>query len=462
MNKSDSSNSRRRRPALLGALLAIIVVAGMASASVAVGVGVAAGVAAADFALAEWPYFKPVALPTGLADGELVELTLDWEVFKDSAAGQTDLRLIRDGGQEVAYQLVLAEAREERESVPVKVRDLGYLPGEHTSFVVDLGEGGSRHNEVEIFTSDPNFRRNTKVESSSNAETWAVIQEGTEIYDFTVSERNFNARNTRISYPESAARYLRVQVFNGAEGPLKVTGAGVARTEYNPPGETAYSPSMVSRTEDADNQSSVLILDSGSQGIPTTRLSFQTASVNFHRDVTVEVSNDREDWQWQGGAAVYSYATPKFVGSRLEVNYPESRHRYYRVTVQNRDNPPLPLEDITLLGVERKVIFQAQPGGDYSLYYGNPDALRPSYDLERVLPYYETTGLPAVTLGAQQANPAFALPEPPVLPWTERYPWLVPVAVSVAGVVVAVLLFGVVRQAKKVLPPPESGSTSSP
>ncbi len=436
----------RRFLFLLGWLPALVVAAAMATIAVA----------AADFALADWQHLKPIGVPAGLASGDLVELTLDREVFQDSAAGQPDLRLIRDGVQEVAYQLVLAEAREEREFVPVKVRDLGYLPGQHTSFVVDIGEGGSLHNEVEIFTSDKNFRRRTVVESSSDAETWAVIQEGTEIYDFTVRERNFNVRNTRISYPESAARYLRVQVFNGAEGPLEVTGAGVARTEYNPPGETSYSPSTVSRTEDVDNQSSVLILDSGSQGIPTTRLSFQTTAVNFHRDVTIEVSNDRENWQWQGEAAVYSYSTPRFVGSRLEVNYPESRHRYYRMTVQNRDNPPLPLEGITLLGVERKVIFQAQPGGNYALYYGNPNALRPSYDLERVLPYYETVGLPAATLGAQQSNPAFALAEPPVLPWTERYPWLIPVAVTLAALVVGLLLFGVVRQAKKILPPPDA------
>ena len=47
------------------------------------------------------------------------------------------------------------------------------------------------------------------------------------------------------------------------------------------------------------------------------------------------------------------------------------------MTVQNRDNPPLPLEDITLFGMERKVIFQAQPGGDYALYYGNPGCPAP-------------------------------------------------------------------------------------
>ena len=436
----------RRFLFLRGWLPALVVAAAIATIAVA----------AADFALADWRHLKPIGVPAGLASEDLVEVTLDREVFQDSASGQADLRLIRDDVQEVAYQLVLAEAREEREFVPVKVRDLGYLPGQHTSFVVDIGEGGSLHNEVEIFTSDKNFRRRTVVESSTDAETWAVIQEGTEIYDFTVRERNFNVGNTRISYPESAARYLRVQVVNGEEGPLKVTGAGAARIKYYPPGETAYRLSIVSRTEDVDTQSSVLILDSGSQGIPVTRLSFQTEAVNFHRDATIEVSNDQENWQWQGEAAVYSYSTPRFVGNRLEIQYPESRHRYYRVTVQNRDNPPLPLEGITLLGVERKVIFQAQPGGNYALYYGNPNALRPSYDLERVLPYYETAGLPAATLGAQQSNPAFALPEPPVLPWTERYPWFIPVAVTLAALVVGLLLFGVVRQAKKILPPPDA------
>ena len=275
----------RRFLFLRGWLPALVVAAAMATIAVA----------AADFALADWQHLKPIGIPAGLASGDLVELTLDREVFQDSAAGEADLRLIRGGVQEVAYQLVLAEAREEREFVPVKVRDLGYLPGQHTSFVVDIGEGGSLHNEVEVFSSDKNFRRRTTVESSSDAETWAVIQEGTEIYDFTVRERNFNVRNTRISYPESAARYLRVQVVNGEEGPLKVTGVGAARIKYFPPGETAYRPSIVSRTEDVDTQSSVLILDSGSQGIPVTRLSFQTEAVNFHRDATIEVSNDQEN-----------------------------------------------------------------------------------------------------------------------------------------------------------------------
>ena len=419
-----------------------------------------ATVVSADFSLAHWQFFKPVVLPPSPSAGDLVELTLDREVFRDSAVGQSDLRLIREGDEEVAYQLVLAEGREEREPVPVELRDLGYQPGGYTSFVVDVGEGGRLHNEIEISATGKNFRRQAVIEVSQDAQTWLVVQEGREIFDFTVPGQNFTARNTRIAYPQSGARYLRVRVINGEEEPLEVTGATVSLREYEPPVELAYSPSVISRTEEADTQSSVLILDLGSQGIPTRRLSWRTSAVNFHRNVDVEGSNDMENWQRRGGAAVYSYDTPKFVGHRLEVDYSESFYRYYRLRIHNRDNPPLALEAINLFGVERKVIFKARPGGDYALYYGNPEARSPSYDLERVLPYFETAGLPVATLGPHQVNPAFTPLNPPELPVTERLPWLMPTGVALAALVVAALLYGVIRQARKVLPPPNEESTT--
>ena len=45
---------------------------------------------------------------------------------------------------------------------------------------------------------------------------------------------------------------------------------------------------------------------------------------------------------------------------------------------------------------------------------------------------------------------------------TERYPWLAPASVSLAAVAIGALLFAVFRRARKLLPPPEDGSISSP
>lgn len=421
--------------------------------------------AAADFALAEWQYFKPLTPPPGISAGQLAAATLDREVFQAAAAGQSelpplrDLRVVREGDTEVPYQLRIASGQEQRETVTAQIRDLGHLPGQYTSFIADLGAGGRLHNEVEIFTDSDTFGRETAVETSNDAATWATVQEGAEIFDFTRSERNFNARHTRIRYPDSTARYLRVKIINGTAKPLNITGAAVSLIRESKAQERDYRPASVNRVEDSANRATVVTLDLGAAGIPTSRLSFETDTPNFHRDAEIEGSDDGNRWDWLGGAAVYNYATPQFSGRSREVTYPESRYRYYRWTVENGDDPPLPLENIALHGLARQVIFQVQPGASYALYYGNPAARPPAYELERLAAWLETDDLPAATFGAQQVNPAFTGHR---LPLTERYPWLLTTAVAAAALVLAALLYGVIRQARGRLRPPAADADSSP
>ena len=85
------------------------------------------------------------------------------------------------------------------------------------------------------------------------------------------------------------------------------------------------------------------------------------------------------------------------------------------------------------------------------MYYGNIEAKRPSYDLERVFPYLVTEELPEASLGPQTVNTAFVEKKPPV---SERFPWLFPTVIAVAVILVALLLLSIIRQARKILPPP--------
>ena len=418
--------------------------------------------AAADFVLGEWQYYKPLVLLPELPPGQLAAATLDREVFQNAAAGRPalpplrDLRIIRDGGAEVPYQLRIADGRAERETMPAQIQDLGHLPGQHTSFILDLGAAAARHNEVEIFTDSATFGRKTAV-AARNAATaaWVTLQEDAEIFAFAVAERTFAARHTRIRYPESTARYLRIRIINGRAEPLNITGAAVALARERAEQEIDYRPALVSRVEDTETRATVVTLDLGGPGIPAGRLSFATSAANFHRDAQVAGSNDGNRWAELNAAAVYRYRTPQFSDSRREVPFPESRYRYYRLTVANGDDPPLPLADIMLHGLARRLIFPVAPGADYALYYGNPAARPPAYELARLADYLETEDLPLAAVGAQQANPAFAGHRRPL---TERYPWLITAAVAAAALVLAALLYGVIRQARGRLRPPESNS----
>ena len=435
---------------------------GLAS-SIAVAAATTAPTTFADFALAHWQFYKPLTLPSSLAEGQLVELTLDQKVLSESNPGETDLRLIAGRDREVPYQLVSLDAKQRREAVDVDIRDLGYVVGApktmgSSSFVADVGAGASRHSEVEIATEDENFRRTVVVETSTDGESWAIVRDDGEIYNFTSSDEEFRVHHTAVGYPESAARYLRVKVLNQGEPPLEIDGASVFLAQDTPAQEMEYLPVSAKTVRD-ESGTTYHELDLGTGGVPVSRLAFSSVNTNFHRAAGVQGSDNGEDWQRLAETQLYALDTPKFQGSLMEIEFPESRYRHYRLAVDDADNEPLALTGYALHGAKRVLRFNAEPNGEYALYYGNPVAAAPSYDLALVAPYLETEDLPVATLGAQQSNHAFTGLD---VPLTERLPWLMPLAIALAAVVVAALLFGVVRQAKKVLPPPGDGSASPP
>ena len=319
----------------------------------------------ADFSIGDWRYSKPVTLPSLTVGEQLAEVTLDREVFKGAEPGQVDLRLVEEGGREVAYELVVERGGKRQQSVKGTVRDLGHVPGQYSSFVVDLGREGQLHNRVEILTDSTNFKRVVAVEGSSDAQSWAVLREGVEIFDFTVRERDFNARNTEVDYPDSTARYLRVRVINDDNVPLGISGASISSVEERPADVVTYEAEITRVTESVEDNVTVVEVDLGSANVPTNRLTLQTSSVNFHREVSFDGSADQLTWSpVSGGSEIYAYDTARFTGRQLDLPYSETTYRYMRVIIHNEDNPPLSVDSIESHGLARESPVPGPTSGD--------------------------------------------------------------------------------------------------
>ena len=413
---------------------------------------------AADFSEQAWRFFQPVALPPDLPEMSLVEVVPGREVFPHAARGLADLRILEmDSQTEVPYVLLVERGERRRSSVAVRMRDLGHVPGQHTTFTLDLERERILHNELQISTPSHNFQRDIVVEGSEDAENWGVLDDSGQIFDFTILERGFTTRDTRVKYPSSSARYLRVRIIDGELPALDVQGAVVFFAQQIQPRQTEYPLNITVRVEDAAEKSTQLVLDLGRLGFPTNRISLTTSQENFYRRVKLEGSQDNQLWTvLRNSDNLYVFNTPKFVGSQLSISYPESRFRYFRLTVFNEDDPPLPVTGAQASGFLRKLIFFVDPGGSYRLYYGSPNAKPPSYELEHVFPYLVTENLPVAGLGAHTANPLFTGPLEPTKPFTERYPWLLPTVVALAALLIGVFLTSLFRQLKGMLPPPPS------
>ena len=211
--------------------------------------------------------------------------------------------------------------------------------------------------------------------------------------------------------------------------------------------------SILNVSRDAGQRATNVEVDLGTPGLPSHRLTISVPDVNFYREVTLETSTDRENWSAiMRRAEIYAFDTPEFVGESLTITYPETTSRYLRLVIHDEDSPPLTVQEVNVWGSWRRLVFFADPQQSYKLYYGNVEARRPTYDIEQVLPYLVTEELPEAELGPQATNSYFVEEKPPV---SERFPWLLPTVVAVAAVLVALLLFRIFRQARKILPPPE-------
>ncbi len=403
----------------------------------------------ADFDKSKWIYSKEIRIAP-FSTAQLASLTLDSDVFDNSKSGLSDLRIIDSAGGEVPYKLAIESSVNTRDTFSVRMTNIGSKPGEYTQLTLDLGVVGENHNSFTLQTSSINFRRQVEIEASNDSANWFVIKKATEggyIYDYSV---DFKAQNTQVYYPETNYRFLRVKVIDNGEQPLKISGATVYRFVQQGSREVFYTPKVVDKSEDKDKRTSSYILDLGSKGIPSNKLTFSTGDENYNRQVFLEGSNDRENWSSVSGQdVIFNYNTPKFVGAKNSLNFAESNWRYLRLTINNRDNSPKILTDFKVSGVLRKVLFQAKPDKQYRLYYGNTSARFAEYDLDSFIQYLDTTNTASGVLGPQEKNADFKGPIVPEKPLTERYPYLLAGVLGIAVLILGTMVFKLAYQVKK-------------
>ena len=160
-------------------------------------------------------------------------------------------------------------------------------------------------------------------------------------------------------------------------------------------------------------------------------------------------SNDATNWSSLGDGYLFSLDTPLFVGKALSLPYRESRARYLRVLVLNQDDPPVKWDtNATIESTVRAVVFPVSIGNTYRLYYGNPDATTPSYDLARYFQYIESTGLSRRALMPEVANRAYIGALPPEVPYSEKHPNLLTGALVLLVAVMSFFLLSYIKKLK--------------
>lgn len=406
--------------------------------------------AAADFDLKRWPLSSEVMIDPKPDKPVYIKIGLDGPVFDGARNDLADLRVIDQSGKEVPSHVVVEQERDTLNVRPVEMIDRVLAPDGRFSFVIDLGAEPVRHDRIILTTSAVNFSRRVRIETSSDNRNWAVTREDGYIYSF---RSDSTVKYLGVEYPISTRRYLRVTIFNPPEPGeklIEVTDAEVAIDAAPEPELIELPVASLKRSEDAKQRTTIFDLDLGFRNIPSTAIEIESEETNFHRRIEVEGRQQIESdpklepitWSAIGSGEIHRVSINGYKSSNLKIDYPESTLRYLKITFHHYDDRPIRIDGIKVLSLPRRLVFRAEPGNSYRLFYGNHSASRPRYDLERMIRFIDLGEAQKATLGPRQGR------DRSVEPGEEKsgHPaWLIGVLIASA----VVLLWLIFRLAKK-------------
>lgn len=387
--------------------------------------------------LSDWHFKAPISME-GYNGEPLVEFSIPPEIYKDARPTLSDFRVVdENNGITTGYVVRMKKNRSvTKPYFPDKIYNRSYVPGKKSVATADFG-GKIMKNGVEIVTPGINFRRKVTIEASDNGSNWTVIAKGAFLFRISYSEsRVFD--KTMVRFPDNNQQYLRVTVYNGAGDPNKLEIKSIkCWAKYMVEQETMPIKTVSAKTEENKKITEIYAnLEHSSVPLYKIKLAFEDS--DFYRWVEV-LGRDSETitykepteggppfektveapWKRIKSTTIYRFSTGEDFDESLSINIDGARYRYLLIKVHNKDDQPLNFTGITATWRPQYIAFKPVDGGRMSLYFGNNQASRPSYDLGKFESRLREAGVFKASLGPKEALPASVRKEKEK-PWSER------------------------------------------
>jgi uncharacterized protein DUF3999 len=158
--------------------------------------------------------------------------------------------------------------------------------------------------------------------------------------------------------------------------------------------------------------------------------------VNFNRTVVLSDEHGNEFQRSAISRVRVDRGGQSVTSEDLDIDLYAHSASQITVTIENGDDPPLPIQSVRPLSVERRLYFDPRGKSSLQLYYGDPKLDAPSYDYAKF--FQQSADAAVAQLGPAQANPQYA-GRPDDRPWSERHTFVLWAAMVLAVVVLGAL-----------------------
>jgi len=369
-------------------------------------------------------YFHQTRSLTVTAPDKQNYAVLDTDVFKHARPDLGDLRIL-DGQSQIPFVLTRERGGTSTQETQAKILNLGSV-GDRTEFDLDTN-GFAEYDHVRLQLDAEDFVNNAQIEGRRTLKDASGTKLGTgTLYDF--SKENLGS-NFTLRFPSASFSYLHVRLAPGirvdqvrgaylssfAETQAVWINAGQCTAGASQPKRSLYQCSIF-------------------EGMPVERITFHVppATVNFNRTVVLSDAGGNEFQRGSISRVRVNRGGQSVTSEDLDIDVYGQSTKQITATIENGDDPALPIELVQPLSVERRLYFDPKGKSSLQLYYGDPKLEAPSYDYGKI--FQQAADAVVAELGPAQANPQFT-GRPDDRPWSERHSYVLWIAMVVAVIV---------------------------
>ncbi len=240
-------------------------------------------------------------------------------------------------------------------------------------------------NNISLQIGNAEVRKQVSLSGSDDQQNWYVLKEQDLLYAIQ------NSKNTAevklLDFPLSNYRYFRLQLNDSVSAPLNILQAGYYDT-YSEAGKYTRIPiQSFTRRDSAENHTTYLRLKFGQPVYPEQVAFYISAPQLYHRSGQVVLGDQnvhRGNRRKRRRALRNQISVPLLLSSNAPAVQDLPRQKVEELTIQieNADNPPLTIDSVRVLQLNRYLIAALKPSQVYTLKFGNEKLMPPEYDLQ--------------------------------------------------------------------------------
>jgi hypothetical protein len=382
--------------------------------------------------------FIKIAKPESVkSNADIIAINIDSEVFNQTDNLYAGIRLADELGKMVPFAIKILMAEKtvvSQKECYSKVISLKRHPNNSVEIILKKNEDGLIPDALNIQTPNRNFEKQLVVWGSNDQKSWQVLNKDAEIFDYS---KIIGLSKTSVTLEKQNFKYYKVVISNFSEEKaspyknfLKETRQG---KEFSLVEKTAQrkeelkldriillasvEEKKVSRNATKEYQTKTIkvlkkehktniLVETYKQ--PLTSFHIETDSCNFSRTVKVCSSNDLKKWQViADDKSFYAIKVKGYYKECKNINFPETRSKYYKIIIKNKDAAPIDSPKIKAFGnIYRCETLWSASLKTVLLFYGGKLSC-PNYDVQEIMDKIKNPVFSVYKLETQEDNPNY-------------------------------------------------------